>query len=398
MSVNSGVSTDGTASYAALDTSNFGAGLGWSTSSTRHRSFFQAPGTIRDFHMRVSVAPGVGKSWTFTLVKNGVDTAVVATISDTAQTGSDLTNSFTVAEGDYVQIKAVGSGTPAAPLLQFSAAFEGTNAKESNLQGGVLWPAVDAARYSTLTSMFQAVNAFTTETDAREVIPTSGTIKRLSMELETAPGSGKSRTYTLYKNGVATALTFTISGTATTGSDLSNTVSVSPGDEISLECTGSSTPAASNGAWCAVFVADVDGESLILGGGNATPSNTATRFQSPNFGLNLAWGASESDRYVLTQECTLRKFHVATDGAPGAGTDFTFDLRRNTASPAGTPTVTIADANTTGSDTSNEVTYADGDLVSVRCVPTGTPTADNYRWGIVQFINPASFISEITYI
>src|SRR5437868_13471187 len=50
-------------------------------------------GTLNNFSVTVTTAPGAGTSYAFTLIKNGVDTAITANIADTATASNDLTHS-----------------------------------------------------------------------------------------------------------------------------------------------------------------------------------------------------------------------------------------------------------------------------------------------------------------
>lgn len=85
------------------------------------------------------------------------------------------------------------------------------------------------------------------------LISRAGTIKNFYVSLATAPGTAHSRSFTIRVNGVSTAVTLTISGASTTGSDLTNSVSVSANDQISIIETavdgGAGNPAASRAAW-----------------------------------------------------------------------------------------------------------------------------------------------------
>ena len=64
--------------------------------------------------------------------------------------------------------------------------------------------------------------------DQCEIIMTrTGTITSLNALCNTAPGGANSRTFTIYKNGLATTMTLTITGTNTTGTTTSNQVSFS---------------------------------------------------------------------------------------------------------------------------------------------------------------------------
>lgn len=75
----------------------------------------------------------------------------------------------------------------------------------------------------------------------------AGTFRNLYIEIDTAPGSGNSWTFEIYKNGVASGVTLTISDASTSGSDTSNSVSTTAGDYFSLRVTSTGTPASSGG-------------------------------------------------------------------------------------------------------------------------------------------------------
>ena len=80
------------------------------------------------------------------------------------------------------------------------------------------------------------------------VIPYSGSIRLGYFSLSSAPGAGLTTTFTVFKNGAATALTAGITGaTATTGNDLVHTVPVVPGDQICIQVV---TPTGAAAAFC----------------------------------------------------------------------------------------------------------------------------------------------------
>jgi hypothetical protein len=70
----------------------------------------------------------------------------------------------------------------------------------------------------------------------------AGSISNLQVSVITAPGSGNSWTITVRKAGADTAVTCTISGSATTCSDTSHSVSFTEGQLVSIETTPASTP------------------------------------------------------------------------------------------------------------------------------------------------------------
>jgi hypothetical protein len=81
-------------------------------------------GNISNFYVVLDVSPGSGKSYTFVVRKNGVDTSITCTISDTNTTGSDLTHSVSFTAGDYISICVIPSaGSPTAALMRWTASL-----------------------------------------------------------------------------------------------------------------------------------------------------------------------------------------------------------------------------------------------------------------------------------
>ena len=367
-----------------------GGAFVFTTESAIIQSVVSAPGTISKLYFKLTAAPGAGKSVTFTVRKNGIDTSLSVTISGTDTTGSDLVNSIAVSAGDLLSVKCVPSGTPTASQPKWSIMFTGTNAKESNLFSG-------GYTSTSLTYYFHAFGGLTgeasgTEADAYQVIPTAGTLRDLYISLDVDPGtSPDAYSFTLRKNGVNQSLTVTITADNKTGNDVSNTVSVSPGDYIDIMCVPLNSPATA----CYVnlsmtFVADVDGESLILGGTYDDLSASATEYNALLTSVaNDLWSATESANQDLGQVCVLRKLYVKLSGTAGSAKGYTFSVRKNSASPAGTLSVSITGASdTTGNDVSNSVSVANGDVLNLMVAPLSSPTVRDAYWGLVCYIAP----------
>jgi hypothetical protein len=98
-----------------------------------------------------------------------------------------------------------------------------------------------------------------TESAAQQAVPIAGTLSKLQTRLDGNAGaasSGKSYVVTVRKNGVSTGVTCTILETATTCSDIANTVAFAAGDLISVLVTPSaSNPTARAMHWSAQFSA-----------------------------------------------------------------------------------------------------------------------------------------------
>ena len=86
-------------------------------------------------------------------------------------------------------------------------------------------------------------SASTTEANVGNIVPFSGTIRNLYIDVNTNTLNSGSAVFTLMKNGVATSLTLTVAfGVVSITGDTSHTVTVSAGDRISIRaaCTGTS--------------------------------------------------------------------------------------------------------------------------------------------------------------
>lgn len=80
-----------------------------------------------------------------------------------------------------------------------------------------------------------------TEANAQIAMPMACTVSNLYVRITAAVGaSGSSQTFTVRKNGAATSVTCTISGsTGQSGSDTTNSVAFAAGDLFSLEASPS---------------------------------------------------------------------------------------------------------------------------------------------------------------
>jgi hypothetical protein len=96
-----------------------------------------------------------------------------------------------------------------------------------------------------------------TESDTYNVTPFACTIKKLTLSFAIAPGAGNNRSITLRKAGASQALTATISETATTATDNTNTVDLVADDLVNYVTTPVSSPTAptQTRAGAVVFIA-----------------------------------------------------------------------------------------------------------------------------------------------
>lgn len=125
----------------------------------------------------------------------------------------------------------------------------------------------------------------------------------------------------------------------------------------------------------------------------AIPSNSATRYSTcHDLGSGQAgWTASEPQGSILNVAGTIASLYVDLGGtAPGSGKSWTVTVRVNGVDSA--LAVTISNAATTGSATAS-ISIAAGDRVTLKCVPSGTPSAPSTFETAMEFSGTASGVS-----
>lgn len=327
-------------------------------------------GTISNLTIALTAAPGVGASIVYTLYQNTIATALTCTVSNLATTASDTTHSVTVAVGDLLAWQAAPSVTPApaASRVCLSSTYTGTADGECNISGGTASVSGTVTNYQSLYG--GTPNA--TQSVVANIMPTSGTIDNFYVNLNASPGSPASYVFTVYKNGVATAITCTIVNSATIGTDTTHSVSYAAGDTISIESVPNTAPTARTTRFALRFRPTTNGESLVF---NNTTSwtNNAVRFDSMlGTGGN---NATESNmQAVAPVSFVLKNLYMGVDVAPtGATKTWNIVSRKNTT--VGNLTATITDMATTANDISNSDSLVSGDLIDWRTTPANTPSA-----------------------
>jgi len=166
------------------------------------------------------------------------------------QAGSATGGYITIQQGGNV---GIGTATPGSKL-SVAGTIESTS-------GGIKFP--DATTQTTAAtvknvwmalinsldntapggSVVMGVLGQSGETSTPMIVPIPGTAKNMRCSINTALGSGKSWAIALRKNAISSALTCTIADTATTCSDLTDTVTFVAGDTTNWLITPTSLPA-----------------------------------------------------------------------------------------------------------------------------------------------------------
>jgi hypothetical protein len=345
------------------------------------------PGTVANLNVNATGAPGAGKSFTFTLYKNGIAQTLTCVIADTNTSCSDTNaaHAVTFAAGDTASWEVVPSGTPTNSTVSVSSTMTGTNADEVNFSGGTSGLTNSAATWVHISGG----GSVTTEASSSSIMPTSGTIDHLYLETSGTPGTGKSWTMAVVQNGSTSGITTTISNSGTTNSDLTHSISVAAGDTISLLATPSGTPSGNILKWGFRFRPTVDGETPIIHQ-QSNGSQFVTVFESVTGALG-GFSTTEAARaYIVPVAFALRSLYTSIDIAPGVGKTRTVVSRINSSSN-GTLTATISGAALSANDLTHSDNYSAGQTITWSRTLTGSSPAlfTNGNTSAVIFIAPA---------
>ena len=358
-------------------------------------------GTLSALRILVDTDPdnGVGvDSYQFDVMDGTATTGIVCTVADGATSCQDSTNTYAVVATDAISLRSTPSGTPATTVVSFSLNFDGTTAAESLLCGG---SGVDSLSATVTRYVSVAGNRSAQATEQRQetVIPTSGTVKSLYVEIDGAPDTGvgtQEYVVTVRQNTAGTALTCTISEAATTCSDVSNSFTVVAGDVITVEYVPSASAPTARGVNynSVVFLADTDGE-FILTAVDQSLNNAAARYAAVvgTGGIN----ATETVVDDPGQAFTVQNMYVQLSGTPGAGNSYQFDFRLGAADASATFTCTISDSATACNDTES-IAIANDNLLDTEITPASSPTGRTASISYRGFISQAGAARRVMLI
>ena len=225
----------------------------------------------------------------------------------------------------------------------------------------------------------------TSNTQHLTLFPDAGTLSDLRIELAGAPGAGSSVSFTVRQDTgagpVATALTCTVSGTATDCHDTSNSITVAPGDMLDIEASPAGAPVASHVHYTAKYLSDTANHSMLTG--------KAEDGSDTYLALHGAFSSATEFKAetIFPTNGALTSLRVNLSDAPGVGQSRSFTVNKN-----GSPTAlscTILDAATTCSDTVNSATFAAGDTAVLVHTKSGA-VADTTRIRNATVFNPST--------
>jgi hypothetical protein len=253
---------------AALNFGPLGFTAGANATEINRSVVFPTAGTLDRLDVKTSLSPnGAGNSWVFTL-RQGVGGGTMATstptctITNAGTSCNDNVNSASVAAGDTLSMAIQGVGTPRAGqsavyAFRFTPTVDGESVMMAITGTGLT---VSADRFIATGG---ASGNITNEASTTVIAPIAFTWKKLAVNFDTAPSSGKSRA-TISRVASVTggsysdqALTCTVSNTNTTCTDTTNSASVSAGNVFDWDSrpTGSPTNTVNIRVGAVMFIA-----------------------------------------------------------------------------------------------------------------------------------------------
>lgn len=211
----------------------------------------------------------------------------------------------------------------------------------------------------------------------------AGTFANWTITLTAAPGVGNSRTFTLYKNGSATAVTLTISGASTSNSDTTHSVHYAAGDTIEWRYSNSGSPAAAEFESSIEWTPD-SANVTITGWSSGTLDANGECAAFYGAGLGTA-GFTRASIVICPGTVTDLRWRVRT--APGAGQSRTALFVLNGVDQDGTggtvdTRATISDANTSAASSFSLAIVA-GDLLSIKQTRSAAPAGTTWACGMM---------------
>jgi len=353
------------------------------TTEVNVNSVVPYPMTVDSLYIVLFNSPNNGagtQSYVFTLRKNGADTALTCTVSESNTSCTDTTNSVNLVRGDVVTISTAPSGTPTARTWNglIRVKINDNDRADAWMRSGANSAVSTSA--TNYISLFHSVTS-ATETDAKFVVPQEGYITKLIAYTSATPGAGKSYAFTIRidTNGTtaATALTCTISDSSQTCEDVLNRARILAGDMVSVSVVPSGTPTSAFASVAAVFENNIPGNFILSSNsGASTLSTSAANYipingnAAPNSGTTVNYQRMLGGAYIKAYAV-----NIFTDADNGASTQsYALDLYNRTTS--------TAKATCTLSETDNlcrldDLTKLDVDDAhyEIRSTPSGTPTA-----------------------
>lgn len=367
----------GASAYRPID----GRWVGQSSfADAAHR--WTAPGVARHLHVKLHVAPGLGKSRTINVLVNEV-AALTVTISGLDTQGS-TTGAEAIAVDDFVCIQHTDSGSPTTTDARVTFVFDHTTTGLTVYGGGGAIIGGGARNTGVISSSGSWDNVG--DHFNRNLVPAAGTIDRIKLDsTETVP-AGETLDFWITVNGVETGGVHTLTE-GETDLDATVTIAFAAGDRVLAHADASWS--ATGSLLFGIRVTGDDGVSFMCAAGTTSlPSANATRYLAPM----QAKGQVETTESAVAVEVALasivmRDLYVLTRSAVFSISGIDFSVRVNGVSTAlAVVTSDIgAGEQLVTSNLTDEVAAEVGDVLAMKFINGADWFQGLLSFGVVQY-------------
>lgn len=202
----------------------------------------------------LSGAPGASKSYTLAVRVNGETDALPVKIEGSSATQGIATGSVQLNAGDNILARCTPAGTPTARSVRMGIAVEAENPGETFVLGGNYNGESSTVINYTSPDTIRTAAWSSGQAGIWQLRPEGLLYKNLYVEIGTAPGASKSRTYIYRMSEENQAIEVKIEGAATKGSDTTHSFTTNGGLLIFRSAPGGSPEANFFGAYWGVVV------------------------------------------------------------------------------------------------------------------------------------------------
>ncbi len=366
--------------YASLQ-----GGFDWNASIGLNKQIIPTGGGLGELRIDLEEAPGAGNSVAFTLMVDGVASAMVVTVSNTDIIGDYTGDDIAVTAGQSVELRSVGTSTPTTSVARWCCNWTPTIKGEYILLGST----ANFALSNTLTEFANLYGGSSPNTNhlfGSQRFPTGGILKKLYLETAGAPGEpSKSYAFTVHVDASATGITATISETATKANDTVNTAVIATNGVAALEIVPSTSPAQETLAYGIVFVPTIPGEAPVMEtpGGNLSTSGTNYTFIGGDGARGFS--ATQELRQNVLNACTIKNWYGSVSVAAGADPNkWTMAVLVDEVASA-MELIFSGESEVEETDVTNTLTVTAGELFQIRVIPASTPSSNSvFRSGMVM--------------
>ena len=350
-----------------------GIGTNWNSTEGNTYQVIPTDGALGNFKVKLSGTASSG-DFVFTIRKNGVATNIIVTIAEGSSSGY-YAGFVSFSAGDLVSVESNPSSTPLSRNAFWNIEFIPTTANETILMCSTGLSDV-GPDYGSLCGNSKSVESVADNVSI--IFPIAGTIKKLYWGLSTAPGSGKTRTATVYDvaGTTNTLVSSTISNTSTTGNHITYDEDVAADDRYVMKFTSSGTPTASKAWWSIVFLPDDASKFCVFSNDNAVELGSPGSHYNTISSNDYPWETTRLTCY--SPKVTATDLRIFLPNATGSGKSRQIILEDDASSTALDITITNSNA---GND-SGTVVIEEDSYLGYKLVNTNGPIHSNIVIGL----------------